>query len=322
MDFLVNDLSLEGCFPDNATFHGAMQRMMAIRQTLRRFGRPLYCTRNLPHAKITAYKVMHQIVQSFSRDERHAIMQWFTQHGPFWEDIRRHAPDDWIECDGKIVTDTAVGEAAWCCLNGLDRGLASFSPSQWQFSPVAVDWITETSRSKHVDIVNFWDNTSLEAYLQALPAPMSSWRQLEALATTRYTNLTFAVDAFSSLDGFPFNSSAGQRLLVLLDILNRFKSCFDSKGERTLQGHEIYRDFFTGKKGDGGRGALFSDSSCSEKKRFEKEMTFNHPTHKDKTLFCPWHGKVQTPPLRIHFSWPIRADKPLWIVYIGPKITM
>ena len=40
-----------------------------------------------------------------------------------------------------------------------------------------------------------------------------------------------------------------------------------------------------------------------------------------KTLFCPWHGKVQTPQLRVHFSYPIRANEPLYIVYVGPKLT-
>ena len=50
-------------------------------------------------------------------------------------------------------------------------------------------------------------------------------------------------------------------------------------------------------------------------------MTFKHPTDASKTLFCPWHGKVQTPQLRVHFSWPVRADEPLYIVYVGPKIT-
>jgi len=40
-------------------------------------------------------------------------------------------------------------------------------------------------------------------------------------------------------------------------------------------------------------------------------MTFTHPDESDKTLFCPWHGKVQTPQLRVHFSWPVRVDKSL-----------
>lgn len=129
------------------------------------------------------------------------------------------------------------------------------------------------------------------------------------------------MDAFAPLVGHPFASGAAERLLFIMHLLDRFKACFDEDGQRTLEGHEIYRDFFTGQKGEGGRGPLFTDSSEKEKKSFKAEMTFKHPTDSSKTLFCPWHGKVQTPPLRVHFSWPVRADEPLFIVYVGPKIT-
>ena len=33
------------------------------------------------------------------------------------------------------------------------------------------------------------------------------------------------------------------------------------------------------------------------------------------------HGKVKTPQIRIHFSWPITASTPLYVVYVGYKIT-
>ena len=41
-----------------------------------------------------------------------------------------------------------------------------------------------------------------------------------------------------------------------------------------------------------------------------------------RKLFCPWHGKVSTRTLRIHFSpGQIRASDPLYVVYVGPKLT-
>lgn len=95
------------------------------------------------------------------------------------------------------------------------------------------------------------------------------------------------------LDGHPFLSSAAQRLLAILDILNRFKSCFDKESQRTVEGHEIYQNYFTGKKEGGGHGATFTDSSESEKTKFKNELTFKHPEDASKTIFCPWHGKVQ-----------------------------
>lgn len=321
MNFLVNDLSFHGQFLDIASFRGAVQRLMTIRQITRRFGRTLHCNRNLLHAQVTVDKNMQHAVQTLSREERSALMQWLTQHGPFWDEVRHHRPDDWMESNSEVVTDTAVGEAAWCCLNGIERGIVSITPSNWLFSPVPVVWVTATTVKKSVDVMNYWDPMAIEDFLQTMPVPLASWADLEVLVTTRCTNLTFAVDAFLPLRGYAFALGAAQRLRFVLDVLNRFKSCFDANGQRTPEGHQIYQDFFTGKKGDGGHGALFTDSSDNEKNAFKTEMTFKHPADSTKTLFCPWHGKVQTPQLRVHFSWPIRADEPLFVVYVGPKIT-
>lgn len=194
-------------------------------------------------------------------------------------------------------------------------------PSNWQFSPVPVDWVLDEDTRKRVDVANYWDPVAIEAVLQSAPVPLATWDQIEALVTGRCNHLTFAVDAFASLKGQPFFSAAAQHLIVILDTLNRLKSCFDTDGQRTPEGHEIYQNFFTGKKGGGGRGAIFSDSTDEEKSKFEAAMTFKHPLDSRKTLFCPWHGKVQTPQLRVHFSSPIRADEALYVVYVGPKIT-
>ena len=67
--------------------------------------------------------------------------------------------------------------------------------------------------------------------------------------------------------------------------------------------------------------AWFSDSSEGEKHAFKSSLTFPHPDDDGKTLFCTWHGKVSHMVMRLHFSWPIRKGKPVYIVYAGPKIT-
>lgn len=321
MDFLVNDLSLDGQFPDINSFRYSIQRVIEIRNIALRFGRSLYCNRNILHARITKDMVMQQAVQSLPKNERRALMTWITQHGPFWEDIRTHGPDDYIEHKDRVVTDSAVGEAAWYCLHGINRELVSFIPSDWKFSPVHVDWVLDNANKKTVAVVNQWDPSIFEDALLSAPVPINAWRQLEEIAKARFIQLTFAEDAFVHLNGHPFVDSAAERIIIILEILNRLKLCFDANGQRTPEGHELYQLYFTGKKGDGGRGALFTDSSDSEKDKFGNEMTFGHPEDPKKSLMCPWHGKIQTPQFRVHFSFPIRADKPLYVVYIGPKIT-
>lgn len=321
MDFMVNDLSFHGQFQDIPSFRLAIERLMVIRQVVSRFDGALYCHRNLAQAQVTSTAAMRQAVGAMPLNEQRALMQWLTRHGPFWDDTRNHGADDWLECNGEIVTDTAVGEAGWCCLNGIERALVSLTPSNWEFSPVPVDWVSDASSSKTAEVENYWDPAVVEPALQRAPAPLDSWEQLQALATVRCGELTFAADAFAPLNGVPFGASAAHRILALLDTLNRLKSCFDEAGKRTPEGHEIYQNSFTGKKGEGGHGALFSDASDDEKVRFEAEMTFRHPADPSRVLFCPWHGRVQTPQLRVHFSWPVRSDEPLYVVYVGPKRT-
>ena len=108
---------------------------------------------------------------------------------------------------------------------------------------------------------------------------------------------------------------AAHRLTSLLDTLNQLKQSFDDKGTLTAEGLRLYQDRFTGSR------AWFSDSSASEKSEFQTGLTFRHPEINDEYLFCPWHGKVSASTLRVHFSWPVSSSEPLYVVYMGPKIT-
>ena len=117
---------------------------------------------------------MPQAIQAFAIDQRRAIMQWLTQQGPFWEDTRKHGSADWLEVDGDVVTDTAVGEAGWCCLNGIDRSLVSIVPSRWMFSPIKVS-LKAATFTQCGDVNNYWDSSTIESLFQALPPQFDSW---------------------------------------------------------------------------------------------------------------------------------------------------
>ena len=318
MDLLFNDLSLHGQFPDLSTFEAAVDRIMGMRKLTARFGRELYCHRNVANGRVTSGMAVPQAVRAFEPNRRRALMAWLTRHGPFWEDARQHGGEDYLECfqyEGEVVTDTAVGEAAYCCLHGRDRGLVSMDPSDWLFSPAPVDWHPEDGGVRRVDVRNYWDADLLAAELEKAPPPLGSWSDLEATARTRCPDLVFAPDGFKPLDGHPFSRGVAERLLDRIVVLQQLRGCFDDHGERTPEGHKLYRKHFTGDK------AWFSDSSSTEKREFRTGLTFPNPSAPGAFLFCPWHGKVKTPQLRIHFSWPVRADEPLHVVYVGPKIT-
>lgn len=157
MELLFNDLSLHGQFSDLQTFREAISRLMAMRQVSRQFGRELHCHRNVANARVTHKLSMPQVMRAFSPDEQQAIMQWLTRHRPFWEDVRVHCPNDYLECKGEVVTDTAVGEAGYCCFHGMYRSLVSLTPSLWVFSPVQVGWVLNVGDKKTVNVVNHWE---------------------------------------------------------------------------------------------------------------------------------------------------------------------
>jgi hypothetical protein len=315
VDLLINDLSLDGQFSDIQSFREAIARVMAMRQTAGRFGREVHCHRNVANAKVTHALTVLEAAQGLAQAERRAFLSWLTKFGPFWEDVRAHSADDYLECGAKIVTDTAVGEAAFSGLHGADRRLVSFTPSDWEFSPISVYWRRDDGSGHSVDVINFFSSPELEAALSIAAKVVNSWGQLASAATTRFRQVRFADDAFSPLQGHPFVPGAAHRIIELLDTLDKLRGSLDGHGRRTTDGERLYQDHFVGSK------AWFSDSSDSEKRTFSDELTFRHPDFDGQSLFCAWHGKVKWPQFRIHFSWPVPNGQPLYVVYIGPKIT-
>ena len=316
MHFLTNELSVHGQFRSAAEFFESVERVMEIRQAIRRGGRELFCHKNLAYAQVTAEASMAQVIQGMPRDKRQAWTQWVTRLGPYWIDEREHSSDEWLETRRDlVVTDTAVGEAAFCRLHGLERELVTFRPSDWLDDIIHVTWLRDDEVPSSVDIRNHWSLPTVLSTLEKLPSPFDSWASFEEHAQRACTRLTFSEDAFEALQGRTYEHGAAERLLIRLTVLNRMCESFDDDGNRTREGDRLYAEHFVGEK------AWFTDSSPREKVDFKKELTFPHPTKPGEYLFCTWHGKVKTPQLRIHFSWPIAADTPLYVVYVGPKIT-
>ena len=317
VELLLNDLSIRGQFTDLPDFRNALDQIMAMRRTAQRYGREIHCHRNLSSVQVNYQESLRQVIQKLTRDQQRTVMQWLDHHGPFWDDAPKHGLDDYLECKeykDTIVTDTVVGEAAYRCLNSIDTRLVSLIPSSWNFSPVVVNWHKSDQETETVDVLNYRDVNRLKTALENAPEQLNSWEDLASASETRCTNLTFSRNCFEPLKGLPFNRNTAQSLSKRLAVLDQFKTCFDKQGKRNTEGDTLYKNHFMGDS------AWFSDSSETEKVKFRDELTF---LVSDRiALFCPWHGKVNhRPPLRIHFSWPVTASKPLYIVYIGQKLT-
>jgi hypothetical protein len=214
-----------------------------------------------------------------------------------------------------VVTDTAVGEAAMQMLQGTATTLVSFTPSSWEWTPIHVDRVQDDEDRTTVSVSNAWTQAQIDSALQHSDRPLQSWSDLVRWAERECSHLTLAPDVIASLAGCPFVPGTAERFQVLLKTLDRLKQCAGEDDRLNAEGLEILQNYFVGEE------ARFTDSSDGEKREFKQKLTFPHPERPGETLFCTWHGKVKTPQMRVHFSYPIKRDEPLYVVYIGPKIT-
>ena len=319
MQLLVNDLSVHGQFPDLDKFRDALGRIMTIREVAKRYERELHCHSSFSSTRVASdgMPLSKAVPRVLSIDGQRAVMRWLDQSGPFWDAERAHGPDDYIECNEEIVTDTALGEAAYRCLHESETSLVSLIPSSWDFSPIPVQWRKDDDNTESVEIDNYMEAGVLKEVLRAALPPISSWKILMDRSITYCPQLTFLPDCFAPLRGHPFSRPTAEAIYSRLQVLNHIMMCFDEAGRRNVEGDRLYKKHFREAR------AWFSDSVRTEKNNFRAEMTFPHPDIPGEYLFCPWHGKVNYPhfPIRIHFSWPVPATEPLYVAYVGPKIT-
>ena len=328
MDLLFNNLSIHEQFHDIDSFHQALERLMEMRSAAKRFDQEVHCNSNLvntsPGRNFSVQQAIHQLRD---KNKRQAIMLWLTK-GPFWDaqEQLKHSENDLLECvnqDHQVVTNTAVGEAAFRILKGFPCEVISLTPSDWQFTLVEVIYRKDDGETKDecVKIKNVIDSNTLKRELQNTKSPINSWNALQEALSTRFPGLMFAEDCFEPLTSknIPFKRALEKSILRLLDILNRLALEVDENGRRTARGEEIHDQYFKRKN------APFSDSSDTEKQHFKERLTFPHPGRPGHTIFCSYHGKVpalkKELTIRIHFSWLIQPGQPVYVVYIGPKLT-
>lgn len=316
MELFANELSVDGQFRDAASFQSALSRLLSVRQVAREFDREVRCHRGFAQITPIPGISFRQAVRGMDRDRVRTVMQWLDRSGPFWDEERRHGEDVWLWSGEELVTGTAVGEAAYRVREGEECGLVSARPGNWDFSPVPVTFgdANGAGEMRRAEIENWREEAELRQRLEMSRPPVASWNAVKEEAIRRFSALRFSEGCFDRLYGIPFNRSAAHSMLRLLLVLHRL-AVEVQNGSRTAEGNRKYQQFFTGKT------ALFSDSSKREKSKFRNELTFPHPDGPRSTLFCPWHGKERHLLLRVHFSWPIRAGEPVYVVYVGRKLT-
>ena len=310
MELMLNELSIHGQFYDPGTLGDALNRIMAMKKLADEFDRVLYCRKGILYTRHA--RPGTPLIEVLPREQISAIRRWLDTSGPFWEDDPpNHDSGDLFGCNNDDITGSGLAESAYCNsieIDEIDRRMVSVCPSEWNYTPLTVNWLKQNGAQEEISVRNYWDYSTLKAALDQSSSPPESWSDVEESARQRFVNLNFTPDSFSDLKGRPFNKGVADRILKRLDVLDRLQKV----GPGSTEGRQLLTDYFAGGK------AWFSDSSDSEKQdpKFRRKATFNL-ADPNANPFCTWHGKVNTPPYRIHFTWPVPPGGQLYVVYIG-----
>jgi hypothetical protein len=244
-----------------------------------------------------------------------------AKSGPFWDDERQSNEDDYFEYQGHDVTNQGLGEVSRRVLVGTDANAFSFTGSALGFTrtPLCIQHGLAEAPIEMIDVENYWQLDQLQKSLELL-MPLNCWQDVQSKIKQQFADLIISDDVMNEMLATPFTKTVMERIFILLGILNQLVVESDASGKLSSKGEEILANYFAGTCGT--KTPVFKPETPSNKRSFKEALTFPDPTEKSKTIFCHWHGKIQTPQTRIHFEWPRpNGQQGIKVVYIGPKIT-
>jgi len=315
MEWILNDLSLEQQFVDMNDFIKKMTVFLQAKNSHTILNQHLLCSRQLGSVKVVGNITFSQAVMRYSPPTlKRQLLSWVNKHGPFWEDYRVAHEDDYFECHGIDVTDQGLGECARRAMKKLAVCSYSFT-GQFNHSPITIQHGLVEEPMGSYDINNIWTADALiTSARQSLPVP-ENWAEAIERLIEEYPCLTLSNLIFEQMAPVPYSLGNYYSIRERFRVLENYLDSRDDVGRHTKESNEILINYFQGEK------SWFSDSSESEYREFENALSFKDLFNHDIKLF-PFHGKIKTPQLRIHFEWPIAPEcRKIQIVYIGPKLT-
>lgn len=320
LEYYLNGLSLHGQFNSVADAENAIAAIMRCRRHLFNNGQQLYIDRPLMNAKVTGLLSLREVVAKFGHDRKRAILRWLDRDGPHWDSEALHSPDSYfvsyVNQVEEVVTDSVIAETAYLNHLEISSALVSVAPSRWCSDPIEVALLDDQAQvSSAVKVRNYWQPEKLKTSLERAPTRVTSWQEVGEVAQSRFVELRFTSGWLRSANRHPFDSAVASASLRLLDILHQLRRQIVAHGRNDARTVDYFARHFRGDS------APFSDSSEDEKHRFQSALTFVNPDVPDDVLFCPWHGKIRRLAWRLHFSAPLSSDSPLYVVYLGPKLT-
>jgi hypothetical protein len=317
----VNDVSLQGQFPERLIFECLLREIMSARARIDALRRDLHTTRSFPERFVTAGNTLREMLRtSRDRDLRASVFIWLDRTGPYVEDDRQSEENDYFEHADLDITESGLGEAARRVKAGEQVSTFSFEGGEIEFarSPLLVDHGLAEARLGNYSIDNVWTVNDLERIAVQARPPVSSWRMLIETARQRFPRLIIPNSIYEhpALAREPFEAVIRDRVLALLGFLDAYMAGRGPDGSEGAESRSIVDRFFVGER------ALFSGESNSNQRDFRVALTFPDPEDPALVIFAHWHGKISHRFFRMHFEWPVpaKAEK-LKVVYLGPKLT-
>ena len=314
MEWHFNELSLTAELAQPGAFRAALEPVLRLRALPKLQGR-IYCSRGLFHWFISPEVRVQQVISGCSdKGFRTQMLSWLANGGPFWDDSRTGHQDDYFQFEGDDVTDRGLGEVARRALIQIEASAFSLPGVRFDRSPLSIQHGLDEDPYGQIEIQNVWELDGISE--EESPHPQS-WQALLDDVKGRLNLLTFSPDIAAQLRPSPFDRLICERFILLLEVLQVIAEETNNDSSLTPKGMDVYRRHFVG------RHPYFTDESTSNKRDFRNELTFPDPLDHEKELFCPWHGKVNQGPSRIHFEWPRPSgQRQIKVVYMGRKITL
>lgn len=316
MYLLINELSIHEQFGSISEFSTALKRVLNMRDIATRLGRDVHCKHDaLDRQPMKCVKLRQAVSSLQSKEQVMRAFSLFAKSGPIWEGVLDvHGSVDRWEYRGENVGQTGVGDAAYRTYLSERCDLISFIPSNWSDALIEVKLNEEDGNEQPVVVLKNWcDEQGFLEYLKGELPVLTTWQELHVRCKNLHGDIVLADNCFERMN-VPFANGAANRIIGILDILNKLAGVMNDKGKSNSNEAKNALESLK-------RDSRFSDSSESEKAKFGDKLTFRHPEQEGNELSCTWHGKVSYQQIRVHFSLPEKSGEKVYVVYVGPKLT-
>ncbi|GEM18468.1 MULTISPECIES: hypothetical protein [Gluconobacter] len=312
VNWVVNDLSLEGQYSSVSDWLEQFSQLLAIRKKFSGTGHELSCARDLRYRLVSDTTTLSEALHYIENQPlRNLALAWLTK-GPFWTSNSEARGINYFHIED--VTNQGLGEAARRRWLGEDARSFSFSGlAQFEVHELDVQSVREESNLEEISKVpNAWLLSSL-TNVTPVTVPSRSWEIMIDEAVSKLTYIQISRDqAIQEMSRYPYDKGADKRLFGLLKRLDDIAHARITYGDSSEPVKEWLRV-----------NVMVANADFSSEEPINPAVfTFKDPDT-GEYLYCPWHGKVHNPlQYRIHYQWPMpQGQSRLKVLYIGQKIT-